>query len=120
MHAVGAKVIVKWIPEGHSSLEHEVRSAMIGDRVRVIKSDDSSCTVAYPAESSNVVWEAVFETTHLAPDLEDWTFGASEVSAGHYRASGRGPGGISCEHSGVDPEVELSNCRAFALKHRRD
>jgi hypothetical protein len=58
--------------------------------------------------------------TRTFPDLPDWSFDADEVSAGVYRAFGRGRAGRNVEATGIDPETLIEKCRRAALQMMAD
>jgi hypothetical protein len=46
-----------------------------------------------------------------------WLFRVEEISAGVYRATGTGPGGMRVDSTDLDPDKALADCHAFAHRH---
>lgn len=49
-------------------------------------------------------------------EFSRWSFTVEEVSAGVYRARGRGPRGMTVEHSSIDHEEALERAQKYAAE----
>jgi hypothetical protein len=97
-----------------------VRRPRIGDQGAIVHVlGQEHRTVECVDSSGGTSWLADFHVTELvsALTLQLWHFDVREVSAGVYRASGKGPSGMSVDSTDADPDKAMSDCRAFALRY---
>jgi hypothetical protein len=97
-----------------------IRRPRIGDQGAIVHVlGQEHRTVECVDSSGGTSWLADFHVTELvsALTLQLWHFDVREVSAGVYRASGKGPSGMSVDSTDADPDKAMSDCRAFALRY---
>ena len=93
-----------------------MRQPRIGDQGTVVLVlGDAEYAVESVKASGLTVWLADFHEDELAAALSGWTFAVEEVSAGVYRATGIGPGGLRVEATDTDDSIALSRCRELAI-----
>jgi hypothetical protein len=100
--------------DGTQAVRRQPRVGDAGTIVHVLGPHD------YVVESVDTdgmtVWLADFHADELALLPPGWRFSAEEVSAGAYKATGVGPGGIQVEATDSDPSLALAVCREFAVR----
>ena len=94
------------------------RQPRVGDQGAVVHVLGPEDYVVESVDTSGMtLWLADFRVDELASLPDGWRFATDEVSAGVYRATGVGPGGLNVEATDTDSSLALAVCREFALRH---
>jgi hypothetical protein len=112
---VRALVIPTRHVDGTDAVKRQPRVGDEGAIVYVLGPD--SYVVECVDATGMTVWLADFRADELAAELAGWKFSADEISAGVYRATGVGPGGMRVEASDTESSLALAVCREFALRN---
>ena len=103
--------------DGTDSVMRQPRVGDQGTVVHVLGSRE------YAVESVDVAgrtrWLADFAEGELALPPQGWQYAVEEVSAGVWRVTTLGPGGMRAEATDADESLAMASCREFALRYSK-
>jgi len=94
------------------------RQPRVGDQGTIVHVPGPQSYVVENADrGGRTIWLADFVEDELASPPHGWDYATEEVSAGVYRATVTGPGGMRADATDPDESVALAACREFALRY---
>jgi hypothetical protein len=103
--------------DGTEGAKREPRVGDQGAVVHVLGPDEY--TVECVDHDGRTVWLADFVEGELTSPPQGWQYAVEEISAGVWRVTALGPGGMRAEATDADESLAMANCRKFALRYSK-